>query len=147
MIVGETKRDRRSKSYRLRCRTSSSPGKHAKERHTRQQRSTGTFRGRHTVLLTTLLSMSRFPSSHFPAFFDFLQNWSHCRLTVPHHAVDEIKDGGGLPAWTEKEAALLPLVPPAVRCRRSGSLHPPARSVRNGPATRPRLVSSSPKTA
>lgn len=63
-----------------------------------------------------------------------------------HHAVDEVEDGGGLPAWTEKETALFPLVCPALRCRRSGSLHPPAGSVRDGPATRPRLVCSFPKT-
>ena len=61
---------------------------------------------------------------------------------MPHHAVDEVEDGGGLPAWTEKEDALFPLVPPAVRCWRSGSFHPPAGSVRDGPATRPRLVST-----
>ncbi len=60
-----------------------------------------------------------------------------------HHAVDEVEDGGGLPAWTEKEDALFPLVPPAIRCWWSGSLHPPAGSVRDGPATRPRLVSLS----
>lgn len=59
-----------------------------------------------------------------------------------HHAVDEVEDGGGLPAWTEKETALFPLVCPAVRCWRAGSLHPPAGSVRDGPATRPRLVCS-----
>lgn len=59
---------------------------------------------------------------------------------MPHHAVDEVEDGGGLPAWTEKEAALFPLVPSAVRCWRSGSLYPPARSIRDGPATRARLV-------
>ena len=59
---------------------------------------------------------------------------------MPHHAVDEVEDGGGLPAWTEKEAALFPLVPHAVRCWRSGSLHPPAGSVGDGPASTPRLV-------
>lgn len=64
---------------------------------------------------------------------------------MPHHAVDEVEDGGGLPAWTEKEAALFPLVRPAVRCWRFGSLHPPAGSVRNGAATRPRLVCTFPK--
>lgn len=65
---------------------------------------------------------------------------------MPRHAVDEVEDGGGLPAWTEKEDALFSLVPPAVRCWRSGSLHPPAGSVRDGPAARPRLVSILPQT-
>lgn len=80
------------------------------------------------------------PPSCIRSFFDFLQNLLHQRLTAPHHAVDEVEDSGGLPAWTEKEAALFPLVPPAVRCWRPGSVHPPAGSVRDGPATRPRSV-------
>lgn len=63
---------------------------------------------------------------------------------MPHHAVDEVEDGGGLPAWPEKEAAVFPLVPPAIHCWKSGSLHPPARFVRDGPATRLRLVSTCP---
>lgn len=65
---------------------------------------------------------------------------------MPHHAVDEVEDGGGLPAWTEKEDSLFSLVPPAVRCWRSGSLHPPAGSVRDGPAARPRSVTTCPQT-
>lgn len=61
---------------------------------------------------------------------------------MPHHVVDEVEDGGGLPAWTEEAAALSLLVPPAVCRWRSGSLHPPAGSVRDGSATRPRSVSA-----
>lgn len=57
-----------------------------------------------------------------------------------HHAVDEVENGGGLPAWKEEEAALFSLVPFAVCCWRSGSLHPPARPVRDGTTTRTRLV-------
>lgn len=66
---------------------------------------------------------------------------------MPHHAVDEVEGSDGHPAWTEKEAILFPLVPPSVCCWRSGSLHPPAGSVRDGPATRPRLVPTCPKAS
>lgn len=57
---------------------------------------------------------------------------------MPHHAVDEVEDGCGLPVWTEKEDSLFSMVPPAVRCWRPGSLYPPAGSLRDGPAARPR---------
>lgn len=62
---------------------------------------------------------------------------------MQNHAVDEVEDGGRLPAWTEKEDSLFSLVPPAVRRWRTASIHPPAGSVRDGPAAGPRSVSSS----
>lgn len=64
---------------------------------------------------------------------------------MARHAVDEVEDGGGLAQRTQAEAALLPLVPPAVRCWRSAALHPPEGSVRDGAAAIPRLVHPPPQ--
>lgn len=61
--------------------------------------------------------------------------------------MDEVEDGERLPAWTQKENALFSVVSPAVCSWRSGSLHPPAGSVRYGPAARPRLVFVLPQTS
>lgn len=89
------------------------------------------------------------PNSLFLCYFilscSSLQSFSyrsHCRLAGPHHAVDEVEDGGRFPAWTQKKNALFSVVPPAVCSWRSGSLHLPAGSVSHGPAARPRFVSS-----